>query len=108
MTIRAMQGESVIISGADLIEGWRRETEGGWSAPLPSKPKKMLRDGQPWSGFRYDKAKGRFRVIAGSDPWLHVFETVVRKEGIDLASKKSVKIKGVTVIDSMKAGAANP
>ena len=56
VTVRAMKGEKVTISGADLIEGWKREADGSWSAPLAAEPKKLLRDGRPWSEFSYDKA----------------------------------------------------
>ena len=51
VTVRAMKGEPVTISGADLIEGWKREADGSCSAPLPAQPKKVLRDGQPWVEF---------------------------------------------------------
>ena len=100
MTVRAMKGEKVTISGADLIEGWRREADGSWSAPLPAEPKKILRDGQPWSEFSYDKAARRITVKTGGDPRLHVFETVVREQGIDLAGKKNVKVEEITVVDT--------
>ena len=108
VTVRAMKGEKVTISGADLIEGWKREADGSWSAPLAAEPKKVLRDGQPWSEFSYDKAAKRIVVKTGGDPRLHVFETVVREQGIDLAGKKDVKVEEITVVDTLKAGAANP
>ena len=57
VTVRAMKGEKVTISGADLIEGWKREADGSWSAPLAAEPKKLLRDGQPWSEFSYDAGR---------------------------------------------------
>jgi hypothetical protein len=106
--IRAMQGETVTISGADLIEGWRREVDGSWSAPLATEPRKVLRDSQPWSDFSYDKAAQRITVRTGGDPRLHVFETVVREQGIDLAGKKDMRIEEITVVDTPKANAANP
>ncbi len=64
VTIRAMQGEKVTISGADLIEGWQREADGSWSAPLAAEPKTcvLLRDGRPWREFRYDQAAQRITV----------------------------------------------
>jgi hypothetical protein len=102
--VRAMKGEKVAISGADLIEGWRRELDGSWSASLAAEPKKVLRDGQPWSGFSYDRAAGRIMVKAGSDPRLHVFETVLREQGIDLGGKKDVKIEDISVIDTLRGG----
>jgi hypothetical protein len=108
VTVRAMKGEKVTISGADLIEGWKREADAGWSAPLAAEPKKVLRDGKPSSEFTYDKAAKRITVKAGGDPRLHVFETVVREQGIDLAGKNDVKVEEITVVDTLKAGAANP
>ena len=108
VTVRAMKGEKVTISGADLIEGWKREVDGSWSAPLAPQPKKVLRDGQPWSEFRYDQAAKRITVKAGGDPRLHVFETVMREQGIDLGGKKDAKIEGITVVDTLKAGSSNP
>jgi hypothetical protein len=108
VTVRAMKGEKVTISGADQIEGWRREAEGSWSAPLAAEPRKMLRDGQPWGEVGYDKAAQRVIVKTGGDPRLHVFETVVRDQGIDLAGKKDVKVEEITVVDTLKAGDAKP
>jgi hypothetical protein len=108
VTVRAMRGEKVSISGADLIEGWKREVDGSWSTPLAAEPKKVLRDGQPWSEFSYDKAAKRITTKTGGDPRLHVLETVVRERGIDLAGKKDTKIEEIKVVDTLKAGAANP
>jgi preprotein translocase subunit YajC len=108
VTVRAMKGEKVTISGADVIEGWKREADGSWSATLAAEPKKVLRDGQPWSQFSFDKAARRIMVKAGGDPRLHLFETVVREQGIDLAGKQDVKTEEITVVDTLKAGAANP
>jgi hypothetical protein len=68
----------------------------------------VLRDGQPWDGVSYDKAAKRIIVKTGGDPRLHAFETVVRDQGIDLAGKKDVKVEDITVVDTLKAGAANP
>jgi hypothetical protein len=103
VTVRAMPGEKVTISGADLIEGWQREAEGSWSAPLAAEPKKVLRDGQPWREFRYDKAAKRITMKTSGDPRLHVFETILREQGIDLAGKKDAKIEAITVVDTLKA-----
>ena len=108
VTIRAMKGEKVTISGADLIEDWKREVDGSWSATLAAEPKKLLRDGQPWSEFSYDQAARRIIVKAGGDTRLHVFETVLREQGIDLAGKRDVKIEEITVVDTLKTGAAKP
>jgi len=108
VTVRAMKSENVTISGADLIEGWKREVDGRWSATLAAEPKKLLRDGQPWSEFSYDNAAQRIMVTSGSDPRLHVFETVLREQGIDLVGKKDIRIEAITVVDTLKADAANP
>jgi Protein of unknown function (DUF1565) len=101
VTVRAMKGEKVTISGADLIEGWKRETDGSWSAPLAADPKKILRDGQPWSEFSYDEAARRITLKAGGDPRLHVFETVLRRQGISLVGKKDTKIEEITVVHTL-------
>jgi hypothetical protein len=100
VTVRAMKGEKVTISGADLIEGWKREGDGSWSAPLAVEPKRVLRDGQQWRGFSYDRAFRRIMVKEGGDPRLHLLETVVREQGISLAGKKEVKIEEITVVDT--------
>ena len=108
VTVRAFKGEKVTISGADLIEDWKREVDGSWSATLVAEPKQVLRDGRPWSQFSYDKAAERILVKAGGDPRLHVFETVLRRQGIDLVGKKDAKIEEIKVVDTLKSGAANP
>jgi hypothetical protein len=100
VTVRAMKGEKVTISGADLIEGWKREGDGSWSAPLAVEPKRVLRDGQQWRRFSYDRAARRIMVKEGGDPRLHVLETIMRKQGINLAGKKEVKIEEITVVDT--------
>jgi hypothetical protein len=99
--VRAMKGERVTISGADLIDGWKRDADGGWSAMLAAKPKKILRDGQAWSDFLYDGPAKRITVKSGGDPRLHVFETVVRGRGIDLGAKKETKVEGITVVNTL-------
>jgi hypothetical protein len=105
VTIRAMKDEKVTISGADEVAGWTREG-GAWWAPLSAEPKKLLRDGQPWTEFTYDAAAKRIMVKTGGDPRLHLFETVVRDSGIDLAGRKGVKVEGVKVVDTL--GEATP
>jgi hypothetical protein len=107
ITVRAMTGEKVTISGADLITAWEREADGSWTAALAAEPKKVLRDSRPWSGFTYDNSARRIKVKASADPRLHLFELVVRQQGIDLGGKKDVNIEGVTVVDTLKAGPAN-
>jgi len=101
VTVRAMKGEEVTISGADIIEGWKLEADGGWSAPLGAGPRKVLRDGKTWSQFSYDPSAHRIRVSTGGDPRLHVFETVVRRQGIELSGKPNVKIEGITVVNTL-------
>ena len=107
VTVRAMQGEVVTISGADLIEGWTREPDGSWSAPLAAEPKRILRDGRPWIEFSYDKNTRRITMMSPGDPRLHVFETVLRRQGIDLTGRKDVQIEGIKIVDTLKAGTTN-
>jgi hypothetical protein len=107
VTFRAMNGENVAISGADLIEGWQRDVDDAWSATLAEEPKKLLRDGRPWTEFSYDEAAKRITVKSGGDPRLHVFETILREQVIDLAGKQNVKIDGLKVADTLKANTAN-
>jgi hypothetical protein len=104
VTVRAMKGEPVTLSGADLIEGWQREADGSWSAPLAAEPKEILRDGEPWTGFSYGTASRRIMVKTGGDPRLHVFETVVREQAVALAGKQAVKVEGIRVVDTLNAG----
>ena len=108
VTVRAMKGEKVTISGADLIEGWNCEADGSWSASLAAEPKKLLRDGRPWNKFSYDKSARRIMVNSVGDPRLHVFETVLQEQGINLAGKKDVQIEEIAVVDTLKMDAANP
>jgi len=107
VTIRAMEGERVTISGADRIEGWEREGDGGWSAPLADKPKKVLRDGQPWSAFTYEQSAGRI-VVKSGDPRLHLFETIVREQGIVLLGNMDTKIEEITVVDTLTRRSLRP
>jgi hypothetical protein len=102
VTVRAMKGEKVTLSGADAIEGWQRAADGSWSAPLAAEPRKLLRDGRPWTAFTYDKAAGWILLHTGGDPRLHLFETVVRESGIDLAGRKGVQIEGITVANTLE------
>jgi hypothetical protein len=101
VTLRAMPGEKVTISGADLIEGWKRDSDGGWSTLIAAEPKRVLRDGQAFAQFAYDKSAGRVTVKSGGDPRLHVFETVVRRRGIALDGRKDTHVEGVTVVDTL-------
>jgi hypothetical protein len=54
ITIRAAKGEKAIVSGADLVVGWKRDGE-KWTAPLETAPRKVLRDGKPWMVFCSEK-----------------------------------------------------
>ncbi|HEY5914130.1 MAG TPA: DUF1565 domain-containing protein [Verrucomicrobiae bacterium] len=102
VTVRAMKGEKVTISGADVIEGWRREASGNWSAPLAPKPQRILRDGELWSDFTYDQAAKQI-MVKGGDPRLHLFETVVRDQGINLEGRKGVRIDSISATNTLKA-----
>ncbi len=108
VTVRAMKGEHATISGADLIEGWKREVDGSWSAPLGTEPKQVLCNGLPCSAFSYNNTTHRITVKARSDPRLQVFEMVRRAQGIKLGNKKSVKIEGIEVVNTLKTGGAIP
>jgi len=107
VTVRAMEGEKVTISGADLIEGWKREVDGSWLAILTAEPKKLLRDGQPWNEFSYDKVSSKIMVKSGGDPRLHVFETILRDQGINLVGREDTKIEGIRVVDTLQVDAPN-
>ncbi|MEW5940812.1 MAG: hypothetical protein AB1750_14175 [Chloroflexota bacterium] len=102
VTFRAMDGEKAAISGADLVEGWKHEADGSWSAALAAEPKKLLRDGRSWSEFNYDSATRRIIVKSGGDPRLHVFETIMRERGIDLTSMNHIKIEKINVLDTLQ------
>jgi hypothetical protein len=98
VTFRAMKGQKVEISGGDIIEGWSRQPDGTWSAPVAAAPKKVLRDGQPWARFDYNQLIGRI-VVKSGDPRLHLFETVVRRQGVD--TKTEVKLDGITMTNML-------
>ncbi len=102
VTIRARKGETVRISGAEVIDGWTRETDGNWSAKLDEEPEKILRDGQAWEEFIYDRTARRI-TLKGGDPRLHIFETVAREQGIELGGKTRVKLEEITVTNTSKA-----
>ncbi|HUS47745.1 MAG TPA: DUF1565 domain-containing protein [Phycisphaerae bacterium] len=105
VTIRAAAGEAVVISGADLIEGWRR-TDKGWAATLANRPATLLRDGKPWTDFAYTDYSSRTAtnliiLTSAGDPRMHVWETAVRKEAIDLAGRSGVKVEGIQSRDTL-------
>jgi hypothetical protein len=108
LTIRAMKGEKVIVSGADLIEGWQRQaSDGSWKAFHRSRPKQVLRDGKPWNDFFADiMASTIWAVVvkAGGDPRLHVFETVVRENGLVLSGAKNLKVEDIEVVNTFGPG----
>ncbi len=99
VTIRAMPNEKVLVSGADEIQGWKREAEANWSAPLAVRPKRILRDGEVWTDFVYEPVAGRILVKNG-DPRLHVWETLVREKGIE-PQGKSVKVENLEVVNTL-------
>jgi len=101
VTIRAAQGEKVIVSGADVVEGWQRRRE-GWTAPLPRRPAKLLRDGAAFDDFTYDESAHEI-AVKGFDPRLHVFETVVREHGIDLRGRKGLRVQGIEIVNTSGA-----
>lgn len=100
ITVRAMGDEKVVISGADLVAGWKRDGQ-GWSAPLPRAPERLLRDGQPWTAFTYDAGAKTLRVAEGGDARLHVFETVVRPHAADLTSAKGGTLEGLEFTNTL-------
>jgi glutathione peroxidase len=106
LTLRAMPGEKVIVSGADLVEGWRREADGSWTVALAAAPKKLLRDGQPWADFVYDAETQRLKLAANAgDPRCHVFENVVRDKGLVLDKAGDTKVEGIEVVNLLEASA---
>jgi hypothetical protein len=105
VTIKAMEGEKVTISGANVVTNWMRDEGGGWSTYALRAPRILLRDGQPWTDFTYVKTGNAGRIVlkTGGDPRLHLFETVVRRSGINLEGRKDVKVEGITVVDALPA-----
>jgi hypothetical protein len=99
VTIHGLRGEQVTISGADLIEGWKREPDGSWSAPLASSPRKILRDGRVWGDFHFDPADRRI-FVRGSDPRLHVIENVIREHAIELSASR-LKIENIAITNTL-------
>ena len=94
--VRAAIGENVTINTADVVGDWKSQPDGTWTAELKTPPKKLLRDGEPWNNFTYDSATKRL-IVKNSDPRLHLFESIAREHGIDLAGKKNVKIENISV-----------
>ena len=100
VTIRAMEGEKVTISGADLVTGWRRDGDKWW-APILNKPVKVLMDGQAFDDFSYTTR--RIAVSGVADPRTHLFETVVRQAAIDTEGV-DVKIEGIETANTLGGG----
>lgn len=97
VTVRTFEGEPVVVSGADLVTGWRQEGE-GWSAPMAERPgRPLLVDGQPAGEFVWNDASKTVRV-KGLDPRRHVIERVVREHGIDLRGRTGVTIISIDVV----------
>lgn len=94
VTLRAVEGQHVVISGADLVEGWQRDAA-GWSVAMAEAPKTMLCDGKPGGNAAYDAEAKRLRV-KGADPRLSVYEMITRPHALDLAGK-TVRVAGVIV-----------
>ncbi len=44
----------------------------------------------------------------GGEPRLHLLETILREQGIVLPGSSDTKVERITVVDTLKTGAANP
>jgi len=98
VTVRAVEGERVVLSGADLVEGWRRDA-GGWFVPMAEAPGKVLCNGKPAANAAYDAAAKRLHATSG-DPRLSVYEVVVREHAIDLAGRK-VELQNIVTANTL-------
>lgn len=101
VTRRAHTGETVLISGADLIPGWSRQGD-TWSVVLPQAPIHLLRDGRPLTIISFDLAT-KTLAVAGFNPRTSVMETIVREHGLNLQGR-SLTMVGLTVLDTLAAG----
>ena len=97
--LRPMKGEKVIITGADEISGWKRDGD-RWAAPLAAKPTKVLKDGKPFAEFTYDDG-AKSIVVSGFDPRVHLMETVVRPNAIDLSAAPGTKIEAIDTVNTL-------
>ncbi|MGA2658146.1 MAG: hypothetical protein ABSH34_11585 [Verrucomicrobiota bacterium] len=64
VTVRAIKGEKVTISGADLIEGWKREADGSWCRTQAREQHSPMDDcaaKRPFEGL----ARGRISLSSG-------------------------------------------
>lgn len=104
VTIRAAlrdgKPEEVVVSGADTIEGWKRAGDAAdvWAAPLATAPKRILRDGKPWTEFAYDAA-AKTITVRGFDPRIHAIETVVRAKAIDTSLGEGAKVENIRAVN---------
>jgi hypothetical protein len=86
VTVRALKGEQAVVCKSDVVTGWVRSGS-SWQAPLPQKPKRLLRDGMPLNEFTYDQST-RTITVRGFDPRIHVIETVVRAKPVDHGDRR--------------------
>jgi hypothetical protein len=99
VTIRAAEGETVLVTGADPVGDWQRDAE-GWSTPWAATPRIVLRDGRPWDNFRYD-AEARRLHVTGFDPRMHDFEVVTRDHAIDLSAVSNTTVEGLQTVHTL-------
>lgn len=92
------------MSGADEIVGWKRQGD-KWIAPLAARPTTVLRDGGAFRDYSYDDTAKSIGVF-GFDPRMHLMETVVRQNAVDLSSAADTKIEGISTADTL--GSAVP
>ena len=86
VTIRTPEGERAIVCTSDVVTGWVRSGS-SWQAPLPQKPRRLLRDGLPLNAFTYDPG-AKTITVRGFDPRIHLIETVVRTRPVDFGDHK--------------------
>jgi hypothetical protein len=48
------------------------------------------------------RAAAKRMAVKSADPRLHLFETVVREQGIDLGGREDVKVEGITLTNTLK------
>jgi hypothetical protein len=99
VTLKAAGREKVVVTGADEIRGWTRQGE-RWAAPLAAKPTKVLRDNQVLEEFTYDDL-AKTIVVSRLDPRLHLMETVVRRNAIDLSGAPTTRIEAIETADTL-------
>ena len=77
---------AAVVCKSDVVTGWVRSGS-SWQAPLPQKPKRLLRDGIPLNKFTYDQST-RTITVRGFDPRIRVIETVVRAKPVDHGDRR--------------------